>query len=577
MSRQIRTRLARGVKLLVEHVSGPLVSADIDLNTPASLISRDQRSDQFGLFRVHLNIPVIDSQLFPSAVTFGGRVSTEFCVPFVLPPLQEFLSETAAGSRVSDGRFVEGSPAIDLVEVSLGWDQRDEPAAIADTFRTDSTGGGHAGKLDYDGLDAYDLTVSVLQKQMHCFGGEEPYVPDQEVWSGSIPSLSFGQRSVHINPFVWEGIERSIDPYRSCLLAMSVPKLLLEHIAGPPAINKSYALVSVNVQMVFRHRLVPRDSSAAQNLPLHHLGGKTVKPLDVAATVPASNSPVAADGVGGLQSMLKLLDNVFLRKLRGGYRPDCDVPEQEHLQDDAGYEVIALPFFSSMGAERVITSGNVTCLPYIGVTTENACVDRRIIPLSWPMTIHHVVAAVSYAKPMAPVGIQPVAASFLNQIGVNIGRGFPRGDACSYQVVASVDWSPATKAAVTLDRIKVREDGALSGGLWDYELIDVPLVRHPTGGVGLSVAQGLPFFVGRASSLMVGRTPVGTPHFIPAGSQPSLTAGEETFLEVRWSFLRTGGGGLAGMAPDEVIVGYGGHWVFLIGKRHLAAPGGVKT
>jgi hypothetical protein len=43
--------------------------------------------------------------------------------------------------------------------------------------------------------------------------------------------------------------------------------------------------------------------------------------------------------------------------------------------------------------------------------------------------------------------------------------------------------------------------------------------------------------------------------------------GKEQWLEVRWAFEDPAG--LANMNIGEVQVGRGGHWVYIIGKKHL--------
>ena len=111
-----------------------------------------------------------------------------------------------------------------------------------------------------------------------------------------------------------------------------------------------------------------------------------------------------------------------------------------------------------------------------------------------------------------------------------------------------------------------------------YEILQVPLMG--TGGspflpnsayTGAGGTYGHPVFAGQTNSDLVARTNI-------AGGAPA-TGGQEQALEVRWSMKDTsaagGGASLGGMGDlvnwpnNETIVGYGGHWVFIYGKKHL--------
>ena len=80
-----------------------------------------------------------------------------------------------------------------------------------------------------------------------------------------------------------------------------------------------------------------------------------------------------------------------------------------------------------------------------------------------------------------------------------------------------------------------------------------------------------PFWMSSGTSEQADRT--DAVYFPMAGGGPPYTAGQEQFIEVRWKWGdRVTAGGLAGAGygANTVFVGYGGFWVYLIGKKMLA-------
>lgn len=574
MAKQVRTFLSRAVKLVTDHVTGALTSAETDLSTAASLVVRDQRKEKFGYVRVHVNIPCMNSLLYPNIIGQDGDVPIELPVPFVLPPLQEFLNETTPGSGISDGQLAADTPPLDLVEVSFSLDQRDEPAVIGDHLNVDSATLSGTGEMDYV-QEAYRVKLSLLQKQMKTFGGVAPWVPETEVWSAEVPHLNFAKRDVDNNPIVWPSIEKSCDPMKSFLLTISMPDLVEYNPPAPEV--RTYAAVSINVQLLFRHPIVARDSGETiQNLPDHHDGNKLPRTAQLTgANIPSGSDDLLADNAKGVQWMLKVLDDVFIRRLRGGYYPDgARNDESEQLLEDATYHVQVWPHFNNFGAERRVTPANSSSLPYVGVGTQLPTVHRHVMPISTPMTIHHVFAAFNWVGPFSAT--HPGVSDFETEICLAIGSGLPRGDNLDYRTVAYLSVNGSGRLSAAIDRIKVRPDGVLTADTnrpWDVEILEVPIVRRAANdGVGLQTIQGPPYYAGRSSTLMKSRTPVGG--VVPGDNVSDIS---ETFLESRWMFQNTAVGGLAGMTATDSLVGYGGHWLIIIGKKHLQPPGGVRT
>tara|TARA_Y100000593_G_scaffold89395_1_gene173547 strand:- start:1805 stop:2140 length:336 start_codon:yes stop_codon:yes gene_type:complete len=98
---------------------------------------------------------------------------------------------------------------------------------------------------------------------------------------------------------------------------------------------------------------------------------------------------------------------------------------------------------------------------------------------------------------------------------------------------------------------------------WDWELHQVPIVTDGvTTGAGYFM-QGKPFFASRTWTLNQQRNNV-----MSTGSPAApIKEGQEQFLEVRMKISDTAG--LNNLATGSVISGYGGHFVYIIGKKHL--------
>lgn len=545
-----RNRLSRGVRIATQAVFGLLSQIAVALS--AATIERVNLSTPWAPFRINLHVPLLDADYFNKNLTANQRV--EFCVPFVLPPLQEFWQST--GIPGAD------CPQVVLDEVSFSFDQCGEPAAI--------TGQSHAtapGLLDFTNLEGYDIRISLLEKQQWFFDNTVSNVPDREVFSASIPPEAFAGRMYRFNPFVVADLSRVLHPFRTYVLVVKADSLQ----TGAAASTK-FCMPAFQVSLRCRHPLVARDDDAVQNIPSVHGGGKAVAAFTV--TSPAGGTGVEADGADGLFTGLSVLERALAARLRGGYGKDSDPPPTEQLADDAAYDVIAVPMWSYAANSSILdrpNSGQVAYQPGVPPHNVAAC-DARHIRLGYPWSLHHAFAIPSYANPTN--GVHPASATFYNRVGVLLGCD---GDWMGYQQAAYCEWTPSTgavpKAGITVDRIRPYHDstlGADAGEPWDYEVLACPLVRDTDNPNGAGYyTQGQPFFCGRSSSRTEARRNVGAIGGAP-GVQ-SQTRGYETFLEVRWELHDSGG--LEAPATLDTYVGYGGHWVILIGKKHLAAPG----
>ena len=587
MAKVTKKNLTRGVKLTTQHVFTPLTAIETELEDVN--IEADQVNVEGGSFRVNLNIPCIDSSAFPTlnVSNYSEPLRFEHSIPFTLPPLQGFFDE----------RGTTGVPSLVLEEFSFSFDQRAEPAAIADYFfESGGSKGLRDGYLNYEHLDAYEIEIALVEKPVIAKMANAGYVPQREIFSVSLRAGLFVGELLRASPMVLPNINKSIDPFRSYLLMIHAPNLL----SG----TSKAAMPSIQVSMRFRHGLVVRDKMASvtvQNMPTHN--GAQAGP-SITIGNPAGDDVITADTADGVQFSIHALDDVFVDGLKGGYGKDSAPSPKEEIKDDSCYDVIAVPMWANFTAQRYVSSyskgpaytlGDANSLPYVGTdlaplaTTGTTC-DRRIIPINYPFVVHHVIAAVSYAAPgNTEEATHPKSITFLNEVGVGIGTGF-MGDLFDYQQVAYGKWTPpggaSPKAAVTIDQIKARENGLLSQDSaepWDYELISIPLVKNGATETGTGyVSQGKPFFIGKATNLYsaalpasVARTSCGN---VSSVSGVPGTQGCEQFIEVRWAFGDSTQGLLASedpvvngiQSPGEIYVGYGGFWVYIIGKKALA-------
>ena len=534
-------KLTRGVKLSLQHIYPPLQTL-VTKVTGAQIASVDLEKGK-GTFRLNFYIPALSSEL--SAATH----SRGMVIPFKLPPLQEYWF--SASSDI---------PPVHLTGVAFGFDQMSEAAGI-----TDQTAGVGPGTARSEEAGNQSLNISLYSKRS--YSATYPALePDGEVWSTKIDSISFQGDTGKRNPEVFDDIRIAINPNLTYALQLDAPDLA----AG----TENLGLWSLTVSLEFSHDLVSRDGSTTQNIPTVHNGAKVATPITI--TTPASNSAIRADGTSGVNSTLEILDNSMGYKYRGGYKEDSTVQYAaglENILNDASYEVITVPMFGNM--EDVIGgSGDAGTpkvdLPFLGISfaQDGWFGDRRIIPIKYPLTIHHALLAVNYTRSSGN-SLRPVATNWENSVGVAIGHGL-RADDYTYAQVAAAAWKPATRANYLVDSLS--ETGSFGTPGYDWDLLTCPLVN--TNGSGYTT-QGKPIFMGQANAPETG-LPAGYSVGMNArsnlnGSAPA-TSGLEQFIEVRWAFRDTDNLNDASAGHwqhGETMVGFGGHYVYLICKKHL--------
>ena len=93
MSKYTAKDLARGIKLAVSHMFDLPSHIGTTLNSASNLIQQDQLEEGRAPFRMDFSVPVVDGHFVDrDLVSSSGPIDYDFCIPFCLPPLQEFWS-----------------------------------------------------------------------------------------------------------------------------------------------------------------------------------------------------------------------------------------------------------------------------------------------------------------------------------------------------------------------------------------------------------------------------------------------------------------------------------------------------
>jgi hypothetical protein len=552
-------KLRRGIKLMLEHVYTPVQTFLTRVTSTG--ISSETMSTGRGTFRLSLHQPAIDH----------AQNSKTVIIPFILPPLQEYFAVDGSATR----------PSVRLEEVSIGFDQMGGATAIKGR-------GSAIGTPDEALAGNLKFKVSLRAKKLNLEGIYDTY--QDEVWSTELSAANFQSWTARSNPIAIDNLHIDISQNASYALCIEPTKL-----TNAGAAADYIAIWSLLVSLKFSHDLIARDSGATiQNIPSAHDGARAVSAK--VFTPPASDAVITADTATGVSKAFELLDSYVRSKYRGGYLRDStrhDTAPFESILTDAGYEVIAVPMFGNLLSVTGGTSGGGgltpnTELPYVdlagGWDKTGQFFDRRIIPIQYPLTVHHVICARNYST-YATGGNLSLPSTFTEYVGVGIGAGL-LGQKYTYEQVAFAEFGYGSKPNI-IDRIgedRVMEaTGSTDGYIW--ELHSVPLV-HPVGTTGAGyVTQGKPYYAGRSitnTSTVAGYTPstsarrnVGIGH--GAGNRVPNTAGHENFIEVRWKFLDSQSpAGIEGANyvdsdgnKSRALVGFGGNWVYLICKKHL--------
>lgn len=577
MSKVSRKKLARGVALKTEHVFQPLS----DIGTSVS-ISDEQVGVKWAPFRLNFSVPVINSGAGVARASWDGLYGTSFCIPFMVPPLQGYFED--------DQKTRNNTPQVILDELAFSFDSRAEAAAIR------MYGGANSAdyNLDFSVLDRLNVDISIVEKSTS-FGGNDEYDMSREVESIRLKSLLFKDTTERLNPIVVDDLNKSLDPYKSYLLKITASDLWSGVSSLPPASatsdNEEDApmFVSVNVSLRLRHPLVAKTPYAGiQNAPSATPGAEAL-----GIESPSATDPITADLEKGVSTEIKKVDDLIHRGLDGGTSKDSLPTPYSHLVGTSGYEVIAVPMWGNFSRYQTLSSKNADRLPY----GDKITCDRRVIPINYPVIIHHVIAGVNYNDIYGFGTFNPESLSlgghyfghpqvdFKHAVGVAIATGL-RSDTFTYQQVAHHSWTNddgagTDKTLNIIDKMRYRKRyPGLSVSEWDFELMSIPMTNTGSQGTGF-VTQGQPFYAGKGVQLAgtaVAREDCGDGVIpFPGTPQTPVTSGAEQFIEIRWQMsdpvdLRESVNGA--LTGKELYIGTGGHWVYLICEKLLVGGDG---
>lgn len=517
-------RLSRGVKLLTDHIHDQI--GDALTRVTSSRVAFDNLENGQGITRLTFSWPLISRR-----TVVAPRVVTSFVLP---APQEIFRADQIAYPQ---------DPVYILDTVSFSFDSRDEAAAIDDNAGAD---------LNFAKASQVKFKLQIHEKPI----SESVTASTNTVVAIEYPNLGFNNDQLRTSPQVREQLGVQFSPYRTYILDLDCSGYM-----GADALIAP----SVLVALTFRSELRLRDSGSAaiQNIPespdlpaAARYGAPLVAPQTV--LTPAANAVIVADTSltdDGVQGALKKIDASVRGGLIGGYTEKSRRHGNETLLNDAAYEIIAVPMWGNgWFVKQGEATSNYALLPYVGAAFNQPVADRRIIPLHFPMTIHHVLSFLSYSG-----GTSPTSATHHYGIGVGMGTGV-RADSQGYRQVAYATWGSGTGNTISDYRIDSYSNTPL-GGLGD--LLSIPLVG--AGGVGFK-AQGKPMFVGKTNNSDVTRSAAAASVGGGPTGIPSID-GKEQWLEVRMSFQDSGG--IDNMPAGETLVGYGGHWVYIIGKKQV--------
>jgi hypothetical protein len=332
----------------------------------------------------------------------------------------------------------------------------------------------------------------------------------------------------------------------------------------------------------------------------------------------ATGDPNANTGFG---DVMRRVDDEFEKGVRGGYSRDGLPRPFDHMLDDAAYDVLAIDL-GQMGPRGVMHMEDILKSRHSGQFGTDGLYMFGFIAVPDEFVIHHVILALNFSTDFActggvGTGLGARPADVLGNVNFECGvvlATLGQGSQYNYQQVAYVDYVPSTRTATNLIDVV---DWDMSGGstvaaaniyssatntkwldsrVWVNSLVDVPLVKPalPTALDGYGYATnptnyvapttGMPFYVGKGRGDAGHRIHCGNGQQISGwtvNDENSRVEGGERFLEVRFRAepnnnppFVLGAGGAPEFSTlshnrDDVLVGYGGHSVYIIGKRPL--------
>lgn len=444
---------------------------------------------------------------------------------FALPPLQEFFN-----SQLID--TIE-APDIILESLAVSFDNMNQqfptvldealPSTINEKFNRSLTVTIEAYKEDNTGLK-----------------------PGTIVGKAGIPLTTFNLPNETIinkpNPAVTANIGNVIGGYDYLKVSVVSP-IEIDYATIPAgAAMRATGIDNLHVHATFSAPIVQRDNAAysvvPQNAPLHDCARS---PRSNVLTRPVQGTDLQAEdstNFDGVQDAFSQLDRQVRERLSGGLTRWSEVRENsESLLEDQGYFCWMIPLFNiaedegltnradrSGAAARFYNAATRPSVADFGYIRENpdtsldAFMDKAVIPIVAPGTIHHI--GVFWDKMYVDDTTGVLDPRLYMDFGVALGTK-PKAEVSQYTQVSYVTGRDVSWSA-----------SAPLNHFW------APIVRStaagaPPAGSGY-VAQGRPFYFGREVDYTGGviRRNVAGINPIAAEAAPN-TNGLEQFLEVR--------------------------------------------
>jgi hypothetical protein len=511
---------------------------------------------------------------------------------FTLVPPQELFD--------SEGQQAYDQVELTLEEISISFDTRQEPAAI-----------GQDTGFYYGYLEAYkNIEITIVEKQQWYFNPTmETHLPEKVLFSRKLPEgVEFASMDF---PLAQADLGIQLSPYKTYALQFST-----DFLAAYNETSVYFCLPNPVFSLKGKWTRLPNteittdpgdDDPELQNGPQRATSDANDT---VTITVPGGGTNIDATV---LNTNLTTLDNKLFEGIQGGYGPNSEMGAYGHTLETMGYDIIAVPLFNSSrySALRVAqvappdTWEDIQNGPYFQPHVpplSNSVYDRFVLPVAFPMEVHHVYCGWSLIDPPVvgtPVvgGQHPTGLTTRWQVGVSMGSGV-KSDWNAYQQIAALEFGvdpgdPTYYQNFLIDRYRVKDLGfeqMSSGGpvtpKWDVALLSVPLMKRDGGPNAPGYyPQGTPMFVGRGNSWTGGEDQAalpGTisrnrrstaPQYSPLNNPPNVgvswgtppTKGLENFIEVAVKIEDING--LENNNPLEVFTGHGGFWVYLVVKR----------
>lgn len=518
-------KLTLGHPLTKDDVWGSLTQCATALS---GNISADQRVENrsiftFALQKVRCGTDTLTEGLAPPAgFSFGTPLTMNETgvktLNFFLPPLQEFFSEDLVGDF--------NTPDFILESISLSFDNANQQYPIRlSTGLPDSS-------LVFD----QDFEVEIKTANA---GGQV-----------TIPKVSLNISNDEIinrpNPTVSANIGAVVDPYSKIELSLRPPISTQSVPAAGDPFLLDLGIDNVLVRASFSAPIVQRDSLAhtvyPQNVP--PLSGTGREALNCSLSVPSDGSIIKAGSrtsasTDGLQDAFEQLDREMREGLRGGLTRFSETREKtESLLEDQGYFCITVPLLNvpevslidslalatvagppTLGAYRNL-EGYTRSIQKDGVTV-TSLMDRAVVPIVAPGTIHHI--GVFFDKFVTNASTDEYYMDFGLGLGTAPGSLAPKYTQVSFVSDKNVTFNSATQ---NIQHFFAPIAYSTAAGA-------------PALGKGYET-QGRPFFFGQQIDKTGGtlRANVANP-FTPGASEAApATNGLEQFFEVRINLFR---------------------------------------